>query len=104
MTFEMTPLMYPLLFVGALLAGWIDAIAGGAGLVTIPLLLGVGVPPQMVLGTNKFQASFGSFTAARHYVRKEVVPLPDALPGIALYACREYRRNRHRSADGSFGA
>jgi uncharacterized membrane protein YfcA len=82
MTFEMTPLMYPLLFVGALLAGWIDAIAGGGGMVTIPLLLGVGVPPQMVLGTNKFQASFGSFTAARHYVRKVVVPLPDALPGI----------------------
>jgi len=84
MTFEMTPLMYPLLFGGALLAGWIDSIAGGGGMVTIPLLLGVGVPPQMVLGTNKFQASFGSFTAARHYIRKEVVPLPDAMPGIAF--------------------
>jgi uncharacterized protein len=82
MTFEMTPLMYPLLFGGALLAGWIDSIAGGGGMVTIPLLLGVGVPPQMVLGTNKFQASFGSFTAARHYVREEVVSLPDAIPGI----------------------
>ena len=84
MTFEMTPLMYPLLFCGALLAGWIDSIAGGGGMVTIPLLLGVGVPPQMVLGTNKFQASFGSFTAARHYVHEQVVPLPDAIPGIAF--------------------
>ena len=57
-------LLYPLLFAGALLAGWIDSIAGGGGLVTIPLLLGIGLPPQIVLGTNKFQASFGSFTAA----------------------------------------
>ncbi|MBP1690656.1 MAG: hypothetical protein H6Q32_8 [Bacteroidetes bacterium] len=82
MTFEVTPWMYPLLFLGGLLAGWVDAIAGGGGMVTIPLLLGIGLPPQMVLGTNKFQASFGSFTAARHYVREGVVPLADARPGI----------------------
>jgi hypothetical protein len=74
--------LYPLLFVGALAAGWIDSIAGGGGLVTLPLLLWVGLPPQMVLGTNKFQASFGSFTAAHHYVRRGVVPLRQAVPGI----------------------
>jgi uncharacterized membrane protein YfcA len=82
MTFEVMYWMYPLLFAGGLLAGWIDAIAGGGGMVTVPLLLGIGIPPQMVLGTNKFQASFGSFTAARHYVRSDVVSLRDALPGI----------------------
>jgi len=82
MTFEVTPWMYPLLFAAGMLAGWIDAIAGGGGLVTIPILLGIGVPPQMVLGTNKFQASFGSFTAASHYIRKEVVALDDAWTGI----------------------
>jgi len=74
--------LYPLLFAGAFAAGWVDSIAGGGGLMTIPLLLWVGLPPQMVLGTNKFQASFGSFTAAYYYVRKGVVPLDDALPGI----------------------
>lgn len=82
MTFEVTPWMYPLLFVAGMLAGWVDAIAGGGGMVTIPVLLGIGVPPQMVLGTNKFQASFGSFTAAYHYIRKELVPLDDAWAGI----------------------
>jgi uncharacterized protein len=56
--------MYALLFVAGLVAGWIDSIAGGGGLITIPVMLGLGMPPQMVLGTNKFQASFGSFTAA----------------------------------------
>lgn len=33
----------------------------------MPALLSVGVPPQVALGTNKFQSMFGVFTAARHY-------------------------------------
>ncbi len=74
--------LYPLLFAASLIAGWIDSIAGGGGLITIPVLLGVGLPPQMVLGTNKFQASFGSFTAAYYYVRKGVAPLRQATLGI----------------------
>ncbi len=74
MTFEVALWMYPLLLAGGLLAGWVDSIAGGGGMVTIPLLLGIGVPPQMVLGTNKLQASFGSFTASHHYVLERVVP------------------------------
>jgi hypothetical protein len=76
--------LYPVLFAGALAAGWVDAIAGGGGLVTIPLLLWVGLPPQMALGTNKFQSSFGSFTAAHHYVRRSIVPLWDSIPGIVF--------------------
>ena len=74
--------LYPLLFAASLIAGWIDSIAGGGGLITIPVLLGVGLPAQIVLGTNKFQASFGSFTAAHYYVRKGVAPLRQARPGI----------------------
>lgn len=69
-------------FSTGLAAGWVDSIAGGGGLITIPALLWLGVPPQMVLGTNKFQASFGSATAASYYVREGVAPLRDALPGI----------------------
>jgi uncharacterized protein len=84
MSFEVTLWMYPVLFGGAMLAGWIDAIAGGGGMITIPLLLSLGVPPQMVLGTNKLQASFGSYTAAHHFVRRDIVPLPDAVPGIVI--------------------
>ena len=74
--------LYGVLFAGGIAAGWIDSIAGGGGLLTIPLLLWVGLPVQTVLGTNKFQSSFGSFTAAYHYTHREVVPLRDALPGI----------------------
>ncbi|MEW6510043.1 MAG: TSUP family transporter [Bacteroidota bacterium] len=77
-----SPWLLLLLFSGALAAGWVDSIAGGGGLVTIPLLLWVGLPPQLALGTNKFQASFGSFTATYYYVHKGVVPLRQAVPGI----------------------
>jgi uncharacterized membrane protein YfcA len=48
----------------AFAAGFIDAIAGGGGLLTIPALLTAGLPPHLVLGTNKLCATFGSGTAA----------------------------------------
>ena len=73
---------YLVLFLAALAAGWIDSIAGGGGLITVPVLLGIGLPPQVALGTNKFQASFGSFTAAYHYTHRQVVQLSDSAPGI----------------------
>jgi hypothetical protein len=63
-------------------AGWVDPIAGGGGLITIPVLMSLGVPPAMVLGTNEFQASFGSLTAAHCYVLKGVVGLRGLIPGI----------------------
>jgi uncharacterized protein len=81
---ELTSWHYGLLFLSGLAGGWVDSIAGGGGLITIPILLSLGLPPQVALGTNKFQASFGSFTASRHYVRKNVVDLVDARPGIIL--------------------
>ena len=49
-----------LLFLAAMLAGFIDAIAGGGGLLTSPALLTAGLPPHLVLGTNKLCATFGS--------------------------------------------
>jgi uncharacterized protein len=73
---------YPLIFGVGFFAGLVDAIAGGGGLITLPVLLAVGVPPQAALGTNKFQSTFGSFTASWYHVRQKVVDLKDALPGI----------------------
>ncbi|MEW5799109.1 MAG: TSUP family transporter [Bacteroidota bacterium] len=73
---------YIVLFVAALLSGFIDAIAGGGGLIALPALLAVGVPPQIALGTNKFQSSFGSFTASLYYWRKGYVDLRKACAGI----------------------
>lgn len=64
-----------ILFVAAFVAGFIDAIAGGGGLITIPALLAVGIPPAVALGTNKLQACGGSFSASLYFVRKKAVDL-----------------------------
>jgi len=60
-----------LLFV-AFLAGFIDAIAGGGGLLTLPALLTAGLPPHLVLGTNKLCATFGSATASYAFYRRRL--------------------------------
>ncbi len=56
----------------AFLAGFIDAIAGGGGLLTIPALLTAGLPPHLVLGTNKLSATFGSATASYTFYRRKL--------------------------------
>ncbi len=75
-------ILLPLLFGSAFVAGLIDSIAGGGGLITVPVLMGIGLPPQVALGTNKFQASFGSGSAMLHFVRAGTVKLSDCWSGI----------------------
>ena len=55
-----------------LLAGFIDAIAGGGGLLSIPALLTLGISPHTALGTNKLAACFGSSTAAYTYYKQNL--------------------------------
>ncbi len=73
---------FPVLFATGLVAGFVDSIAGGGGLIALPVLLGIGIPPQLALGTNKLQASFGSGSAAWHFARAGAVSVRDSLPGI----------------------
>ena len=51
------------LFLIAIIAGFIDTLAGGGGLITMPALLISGVPPLAALGTNKLQGSVGTATS-----------------------------------------
>ena len=64
-----------LLFLVALIAGWIDAVAGGGGLITVPVMLLIGVPPAAAIATNKLQGSFGTFSAALYFVRQGAISL-----------------------------
>jgi uncharacterized membrane protein YfcA len=57
----------------ALVAGTIDAIGGGGGLLTVPALLAAGLPPHLALGTNKGQSVFGSFAALVRFSRAGLV-------------------------------
>lgn len=62
-----------ILFCLALLAGFVDAIAGGGGLITIPALLWAGLSPVESLATNKAQAVFGSASATIHFMRRGMI-------------------------------
>jgi uncharacterized protein len=64
MAIELTLAIMLMLFVAALLAGYMDTLAGGGGLITLPALLLCGLPITSALGTNKLQSSFGSTTAS----------------------------------------
>lgn len=71
-----------LLFFTGLLSGTVDAIAGGGGLISIPVLLGMGLPPHVAFGTNKLQGAVGTLMAARRYARAGLVSLRSSYLGI----------------------
>jgi uncharacterized membrane protein YfcA len=71
-----------LLFLVGVIAGAVDAVAGGGGIITVPVLLTLGYPPAVALGTNKLQATFGSVTAAFHYTHAGWVDLRACRLGV----------------------
>src|SRR2546422_7404802 len=73
---------WPLLFGTGLIAGFVDSIAGGGGLITLPVLLGFGFDPKFALGTNKLQATFGSGSATWHYANAQTVQLVECKRGF----------------------
>jgi uncharacterized membrane protein YfcA len=88
------PVTTILLLAGAaLVAGTVDAIAGGGGLITVPALLATGLPPHLALGTNKGQSVWGScaatiafWRAGRVDRRQASYAFPLALVGSAIGA------------------
>jgi uncharacterized membrane protein YfcA len=80
----MPSLTLALLFLAGFAGGFIDSIAGGGGLITVPALFAAGLPPQMALGTNKFQSCFGTFIAVRRYARAGLMHTPGLWYAVAL--------------------
>lgn len=77
-----TPEITIILFTAGLVAGFVDSIAGGGGLITLPVLLTVGLPPGLALGTNKLQGSFGTLSSSYNYIKKGEVKLKECISGI----------------------
>ncbi|MBU9846195.1 sulfite exporter TauE/SafE family protein [Rahnella ecdela] len=77
------PWVLVVLFFVALFAGFIDSIAGGGGLISLPALLAAGVPPAQAIATNKLSSIGGSFSASLYFVRRGVVDLNDQKLNIA---------------------
>lgn len=88
MTALQDPSVLTLVLMGlaALLAGWVDAVVGGGGLIQLPaLLLGLpGAAPAQLLATNKFASIFGTATSSVTYYRRVRPDLRTALPMAAL--------------------
>lgn len=72
--------VFLILILVAVFAGFIDSIAGGGGLITIPAMLIMGIPPLDALGTNKLQGQFGSASATIAYARRGYVDLRQQFP------------------------
>ncbi len=66
-----------LLFAVAIIAGLLDTLAGGGGLIALPALILSGVPPLTALGTNKLQGSMGTATATFMMLKNKRIKWPE---------------------------
>ncbi|MDD4663551.1 MAG: TSUP family transporter [Caldisericia bacterium] len=78
--FQNTPLLF-LCFAG-LFSSFIDAIAGGGGLISIPAFIFFGLPIHQALGTNKLAASCSSITSSWQYIRSKKIDFSPIYPLI----------------------
>lgn len=90
---ELTPWTFAIVLPLVALAGFVDAAAGGGGLISLPAYLAAGLPAQLASGTNKMGSVFGTALATAKYARegriawRAAIPaVVGALPGAALGA------------------
>jgi uncharacterized protein len=82
----LTPETIAFLMAVAFIAGAIDAVAGGGGLLTLPALLSAGISPAAAIGTNKLQSTFSVETAALTFARKGRIDFRRfAVPTVAAF-------------------
>lgn len=75
---------YAILTLVAFVAGFIDAIAGGGGLLTVPAMLSAGIPPIATLATNKLQSSFSSGTATWSFSARGMIDWRSYWPQVVV--------------------
>lgn len=80
----MTPTLLQYIIICPLvgLAGFVDAIAGGGGLISLPAYLIAGLPTQVALATNKMSACMGSTIATAKYAKNGYIPWKTAIPCV----------------------
>ena len=79
-SFDWSLLLLIGLFCVAALAGWVDTLAGGGGLLTLPALILVGMPPVSALATNKSQSFAGALTASIALLLRKQLNLKELWP------------------------
>ncbi len=76
----------PLVF----LAGFVDSIAGGGGLISLPAYLLAGVPIHSALGTNKTSSMIGTAVSTFRYCKSGYVNVAFAIPSIIAALCGSF--------------
>jgi uncharacterized protein len=70
---------YLIVLPAVFLAGLVDSIAGGGGLLSVPAYMAAGLPPHFVLGNNKFSSCFGTLFASLRYHQHGLIDVRVAL-------------------------
>jgi uncharacterized membrane protein YfcA len=83
----LSPGVTAFLVAASFVAGFVNSIAGGGGLISLPALLAAGLPPQLAIGTNKGQAVFGAFASVASFWRRRSLDRDRALLGFAAGFC-----------------
>lgn len=77
-SFKMIAIICPLVF----LAGLVDSIAGGGGLISLPSYIFIGLPVHFAYGTNKFTSSLGTFFSAGRFIKARQINYRAALASV----------------------
>jgi uncharacterized membrane protein YfcA len=85
---------YAIVLPAVFFAGFVDSIAGGGGLISVPAYLAAGLPPHFVLGNNKFSSSFGTLFATLRYHQERLIDLPVALASAGFALVGSYAGSR----------
>ncbi len=72
------------------LASFVDAVAGGGGLISLPAYLLAGVPPKLAIGTNKLSSATGTVFSTARYCKNGCFDLKLALPSIVVALIGSY--------------
>lgn len=67
---------YLFICLAGFIAAAVDSIAGGGGLISLPAIMAVGVPPHLALGTNKFASTCASFTSTLTFAKSKKIYMP----------------------------
>ncbi|WP_034720357.1 TSUP family transporter [Bacteriovorax sp. DB6_IX] len=79
---EYSLIQYFFIFTMVCFAGFVDSIAGGGGLITVPTYIAMGVPSELILGTNKTVSTSGGIISVYRYIRSSGLDFKILIYGI----------------------
>ena len=80
----LTPLTFLIVCPLVFLAGFVDAIGGGGGLISLPAYVFAGLPMHMAIATNKLSSASGTAVATARFAKKKLIDLKLAVPSVIL--------------------